>query len=49
MTQTIAVPAELRRAMTAGSTLAISLEPVGGAPQGVPTGPIVAKGNIAST
>jgi anti-sigma-K factor RskA len=46
---TIAVPAELRRAMTAGSTLAISLEPVGGAPQGVPTGPIVAKGNIAST
>lgn len=46
---TIAVPAELRRAMTAGSTLAISLEPAGGAPQGVPTGPIVAKGNIAST
>jgi anti-sigma-K factor RskA len=46
--RTIAVPVELRRAMTAGSVLAISLEPVGGAPQGVPTGPIVAKGSIAS-
>jgi len=45
---TIGVPAELRRAMTAGSVLAISLEPQGGAPQGVPTGPIVAKGSIVS-
>ena len=45
---TIAVPVELRRVIAAGSTLAISLEPPGGAPQGVPTGPIVAKGNIAS-
>jgi anti-sigma-K factor RskA len=47
--QTIAVPADLRRALIAGSTLAISLEPVGGSPQGVPTGPIVAKGSITST
>ena len=47
--QTIAVPSDLRRALTAGSTLAISLEPVGGSPQGVPTGPIVAKGSITST
>lgn len=46
---TISVPAELRRAMTAGSVLAISLEPPGGAPLGVPTGPIVAKGSITST
>ena len=46
--QTVDVPAELRRAMTAGSVLAISLEPVGGAPQGVPTGPIIAKGSIVS-
>ena len=47
--QTIEVPSDLRRALTAGSTLAISLEPVGGSPQGVPTGPIVAKGSITST
>jgi len=47
--QTIAVPADLRRALIAGSTLAISLEPEGGSPQAVPTGPIVAKGSITST
>jgi anti-sigma-K factor RskA len=47
--QTIAVPADLRRALTAGSTLAISLEPEGGSPQAVPTGPIVARGSITST
>ena len=47
--QTIAVPADLRRALTTGSTLAISLEPEGGSPQDVPTGPIVAKGSITST
>ena len=46
--QTVAVPAELRRAMTAGSTLAISLEPEGGSPVEAPTGPIIAKGDIAS-
>ncbi|ALN57140.1 anti-sigma factor [Lysobacter yananisis] len=33
--------------LAAGATLAITLEPPGGAPHGVPTGPIVAKGNIA--
>lgn len=43
---TIDVPDDLRRALTAGSLLAISLEPPGGAPQGTPTGPIVAKGGI---
>ena len=46
--RTVGVPVELRRAMTPGSTLAISLEPEGGSPQPVPTGPIVAKGSIAS-
>lgn len=45
---TIAVPKALQRALAQGSTLAISLEPPGGAPQGVPTGPIVAKGGIQS-
>lgn len=42
----VAVPKELLRALAQGSTLAITLEPPGGAPQGVPTGPIIAKGGI---
>lgn len=43
---TVSVPADIRRALAAGSILAITLEPQGGAPQGVPTGPIIVKGNI---
>jgi len=43
---TVAVPAALRQALAAGSTLAVTLEPPGGAPAGVATGPIVAKGQI---
>jgi anti-sigma-K factor RskA len=42
----IAVPANLRAALTSGALLAVSLEPPGGAPHGVPTGPIIAKGAI---
>jgi anti-sigma-K factor RskA len=42
----IPVPADLGRALVAGSLLAVSLEPPGGAPHGAPTGPIVAKGGI---
>lgn len=42
----IIVPAGLRAALKSGSLLAVSLEPPGGAPHGVPTGPIVAKGAI---
>jgi anti-sigma-K factor RskA len=42
----IQVPADLQRALVAGSLLAVTLEPVGGAPKGVPTGPVVAKGSI---
>jgi anti-sigma-K factor RskA len=45
-TQLVLVPKALLRALVKGSTLAISLEPPGGAPQGVPTGPIIAKGGI---
>ncbi|RID93374.1 hypothetical protein D2N39_00120 [Gemmobacter lutimaris] len=37
----VAYPAPL-----AGWTLAVTLEPAGGAPQGIPTGPIVAAGQI---
>ncbi len=43
---TVAVPGNLRKALTAGAILAISLEPPGGAPGGAPTGPIIAKGMI---
>lgn len=42
----ISVPPGLRAALRNGSLLAVSLEPPGGAPHGVPTGPIVAKGAI---
>ncbi|SFK30284.1 anti-sigma factor [Lysobacter sp. cf310] len=43
---TVAVPKDLLRALKPGSTLAITLEPAGGAPRGIPTGPIVAKGGL---
>lgn len=42
----VTVPPGLRSALRSGSLLAVSLEPPGGAPHGVPTGPIVAKGVI---
>lgn len=42
----IAVPAELLAGLVPGSLLAVTLEPPGGAPQGVATGPITAKGAI---
>jgi anti-sigma-K factor RskA len=45
-TQLVIVSKALLRALAKGSTLAVSLEPAGGAPQGVPTGPIIAKGGI---
>lgn len=45
---TVAVPDTLRDALVNGSVLAITLEPSTGAPQGIPTGPIIAKGDIAN-
>jgi anti-sigma-K factor RskA len=43
---TVEVPKALRGALAQGAVLAITLEPAGGAPQGVATGPIIAKGDI---
>ena len=43
----IIVPAALRAALGAKALVAVSLEPPGGAPHGQPTGPIIAKGEIA--
>lgn len=45
---TVKVPDTLRDALAKGALLAITLEPGGGAPQGIPTGPIVAKGDIVT-
>lgn len=36
-----------RARLAAGVTLAISLEPIGGSPTGLPTGPVVAKGALS--
>lgn len=43
----VKVPAEAVAKLAAGATLAITLEPKGGAPNGVPTGPVIARGSIA--
>lgn len=43
---TVTVPGALRRALAAGSTLAITLEPEAGMPHAAPSGPIMAKGGI---
>lgn len=40
------VPGALEYALKPGAVLAVTLEPQGGAPGGVPTGPIIAKGDI---
>jgi anti-sigma-K factor RskA len=45
---TVKVPDTLRDALANGALLAITLEPVGGAPRGVATGPIIAKGAIVT-
>jgi anti-sigma-K factor RskA len=44
----VAVPENLRSLFHEGVTLAITLEPVGGSPTGVATGPLVVAGQIAS-
>ena len=43
----VVVPMALRSALAAKARVAVSVEPPGGAPQGQPTGPIIAKGEIA--
>lgn len=40
---------ELARALADGSAVAVTLEPSGGSPSGLPTGPVVASGKIAAT
>jgi anti-sigma-K factor RskA len=42
----ISVPADLKGRMAAAATLAVSLEPPGGSPTGLPTGPVIANGKL---
>lgn len=44
----VTIPATLRGAAEAGSTFAVTIEPIGGSPSGKPTGPVVAKGSLVS-
>ena len=42
------IPPDLARRLTADAALAVSLEPPGGSPTGLPTGPVVALGKLTS-
>lgn len=46
-TRRIEVPATVLELVAAGAVLAVSLEPAGGSPTGLPTGPVVATGKLA--
>jgi anti-sigma-K factor RskA len=41
------LPVEKRHALKAGIMLAVSIEPLGGSPTGLPTGPLVASGKLS--
>ncbi|WP_294122738.1 anti-sigma factor [Sphingomonas sp.] len=45
----VAVDTELAEKLSAGVTLAVSLEPAGGSPTGAPTGPVLASGKLRQT
>ena len=45
--QPVSVPASLRSALGPKAIVAVTIEPPGGAPGGKPSGPIIAKGEIA--
>lgn len=44
----VSVPERLRSKVTGGAMLAISLEPLGGSPTGIATGPVIASGKARS-
>jgi anti-sigma-K factor RskA len=44
----INLPAELMQRIGADATLAVSLEPPGGSPTGLPTGPVIANGKLTN-
>lgn len=45
----IAVPAAMLAVLRVDSTLAVSVEPSGGSPTGLPTGPVIAAGKLVQT
>lgn len=45
---TLAIPATLAGLATPQAVLAVSLEPSGGSPTGLPTGPVIAQGKLAN-
>ena len=47
-TVTIAIPANLAAETVRDAVLAVSLEPPGGSPTGLPTGPVIATGKLTS-
>lgn len=44
----VAVPMALRAMLAADTVIAISIEPAGGSPTGLPTGPVVAAGKLSA-
>jgi anti-sigma-K factor RskA len=42
------IPPDLADRLTSDATLAVSLEPPGGSPTGLPTGPVIASGKLTS-
>ena len=44
----INLPPDLIRRIAADATLAVSLEPPGGSPTGLPTGPVIANGKLTN-
>ena len=47
-TTEVAMTARLRAWLVDGATLAVSLEPAGGSPTGLPTGPVIASGKLVT-
>lgn len=45
----MALPGNMRPLLAGDPTLAISIEPMGGSPTGLPTGPVVASGKLSTT
>ncbi len=45
----MALPGNMRPLLAGDPTLAISIEPMGGSPTGLPTGPVVASGKLSVT
>jgi anti-sigma-K factor RskA len=43
-TQTVVVPAQLQEAIDSAQALAMSIEPEGGSPTGLPSGPVLYQG-----